>query len=291
MTTAHKVKSDVQARAQAYHHLGRPIHGKSERARMPWLEDAATHHPIACESCRNKKSKCSRELPVCFQCDSTGAGCQYPPLNKRGIPAGYLAYIEQRLFETEVVLIELLSAIYNAQSPIQSQRLSEVDHQVLLDINQKQPKSAKIEEWKSSPLTTDEHRREWWLKRFGVLSQPTVSHMESNFQDAPTPQDAWLDASPISAHYDEGPSHTAMQPTQSIPSMPQQSALMAPWQTYADATMPYTGGDLDRITGFVTPASIKASQGASNEPVPTSVEPKGPAVPNHISAERLRKYF
>ncbi|KAH6625551.1 hypothetical protein C7974DRAFT_396279 [Boeremia exigua] len=140
------------------------------------MEESSGFHPIACESCRNKKSKCSREIPICSQCTVTGVTCRYPQINKRGIPSGYVSLIEQRLHETEIFVLEVLSVLQELGASVeQRHRLSNNQRQLLTDIAQKQLKSDKIEEWKSSPLGTDQQRQAWWTAKRDCISRPDTS--------------------------------------------------------------------------------------------------------------------
>ncbi|OAL56243.1 hypothetical protein IQ07DRAFT_2027 [Pyrenochaeta sp. DS3sAY3a] len=177
------------------------------------MEESQAVHPIACESCRNKKSKCARELPICSQCTAAGLTCRYPPINKRGIPSGYISFIEQRLFETELVTLELLSSIYTSQIPIASQPLSDESRQILVQFAQKQAKSAKIEEWKALPLNSEEQRHLWWKQRQNLLlSKATPPDMIHASQSSPAQQELWPDESPLSTQYEDMQSSIVAQP-------------------------------------------------------------------------------
>jgi hypothetical protein len=197
--------------------------------------------------------------------------------------------------DTELVVFELLSAIYKSPMPIQPQRLSETERQALADISQKQPKSAKIEEWKNLPLTTDEHRHEWWLKRCESMSIPMQFFPTSLSQDAMAAQDAWIDASPLSMQYEDMQSNTAMQP--SIPSMPQPEsdspALVAPWQSAMNVTAPDTDGSFDNRlrTDVGSSLSERSGEGASNVPPAAVAEANISNNSPSLSADRWRKYF
>ncbi|KAH8806036.1 hypothetical protein F5884DRAFT_468578 [Xylogone sp. PMI_703] len=125
-------------------------------------------NPIACELCRAKKCKCDRRLPLCSQCSSIGALCQYPQSNKRGIPAGYISSLEQRLLETEVALFEALSVINNPQYRNDETHTESSLAGVLSDQSTRQSKEAKIEEWKRLPLRTSAQRQTWWRDRVAI---------------------------------------------------------------------------------------------------------------------------
>jgi hypothetical protein len=213
----------------------------------------------------------------------------------RGIPSGYLSYIEQRLLDTELVVFELLSAIYKSPMPIQPQRLSETERQALADISQKQPKSAKIEEWKSLPLTTDEHRHEWWLKRCESMSIPMQFVPTRISHDAMAAQDAWMDASPLSMQYEDMPSNTIVQSP--IPSMSQSEsesrANVQTWPSTMNATMPDTNGCFEDSFSTAIRSSLSEQPGeVASDVVSTGFEE--PNISNNsqpLNADRWRKYF
>ncbi|OAL04932.1 hypothetical protein IQ06DRAFT_302061 [Phaeosphaeriaceae sp. SRC1lsM3a] len=230
---------------------------------------------------------CDRELPVCSQCMFSKVSCRYPPINKRGIPSGYLSYIEQRLLDTELLAFELLSAIYKSHTPILPQRLSEQERQALSDISTKQPKSAKIEEWKILPLGTDEERHNWWLKRCDVISRPMQFESNSLPQDMMTPQDTY---SPLTTQFEDmQAAHTAIPP--SAPLAPEAADPSLSWQTSPTTLLSSTNGTLENH-GLVRTRADSSSQVARNMTAPTaSNEPSRSDHSQSISAERWRKYF
>jgi hypothetical protein len=179
--------------------------------------------------------------------------------------------------------------------PIQPQRLSETERHALADISQKQPKSAKIEEWKSLPLATDENRHEWWLKRCESMSVPIQFVPNSVTQDVTTAQDAWIDASPLSTQYEDMQSNTTMQP--SLSSMPlsesESPALVAPWQSAMNVPIPDTDGNFDNCLRAAIRSSVteRQSEGASDVAQAAVIEPNISNNSQALSADRWRKYF
>ncbi|PVH95321.1 hypothetical protein DM02DRAFT_675568 [Periconia macrospinosa] len=131
-------------------------------------EQATELHPIACENCRNKKSKCSRTIPACAQCTASGASCRYPNGNKRGIPPGYISVLEKRLLETELVLFESLCALYASPVQIEPFRSSQAQREAIAEFSYKQSKTEKLEEWNTCSLGADCDRMSWWQKRCEV---------------------------------------------------------------------------------------------------------------------------
>jgi hypothetical protein len=112
--------------------------------------------------------QCDRELPICSQCSTNNLTCQYPTINKRGIPSGYISLLEQRLLETELVLFELLSTLYNSSTPIEPYRSTAFQREAIAAFMMKQSKNEKIEEWRGKGLATDEQRYGWWRGRCGI---------------------------------------------------------------------------------------------------------------------------
>ncbi|KAH8728075.1 hypothetical protein GQ44DRAFT_724612 [Phaeosphaeriaceae sp. PMI808] len=197
--------------------------------------------------------------------------------NKRGLPSGYLSCIEQRLLDAEIVIFELLSSIYKSEIPIQPVRVAEMDRQVLADISQKQPKSAKIEEWKSLPLITDRDRHGWWQSRCALVSPSVPSSSTGISQDAVTPHDTWLASPSLPSQYYEA------QP--SLPDILRQSALIVPWQPGLDVIAPAAAGKFDNDKH---PAEQRSSIDGTNENAPSvaSTESNPLNNPQILSEER-----
>ncbi|THC88359.1 hypothetical protein EYZ11_012196 [Aspergillus tanneri] len=60
-------------------------------------------HSYACDECRLRKSKCSKEKPVCAQCKQLNKECKYSPkITRSPLTRQHLTYVEDRLqaFET-----------------------------------------------------------------------------------------------------------------------------------------------------------------------------------------------
>ncbi|KAK5954606.1 hypothetical protein OHC33_004328 [Knufia fluminis] len=67
-------------------------------------EDSATttRSRTVCALCRQRKTKCDRQLPKCGFCIKAKVECQYlPQAKKRGLRAGYVAELESRLESLE----------------------------------------------------------------------------------------------------------------------------------------------------------------------------------------------
>ncbi|KAL1868229.1 hypothetical protein VTK73DRAFT_3791 [Phialemonium thermophilum] len=60
----------------------------------------------ACQSCRRRKLKCSRELPACSQCLRHARECLYPARQKPGVKAGAVESLSRRLDLLEQLLLD-----------------------------------------------------------------------------------------------------------------------------------------------------------------------------------------
>ncbi|KAL3443539.1 hypothetical protein BJX65DRAFT_196134 [Aspergillus insuetus] len=69
----------------------------------------------ACNSCRLRKQKCSGNRPTCIQCLQHRRICDWPEQLKRGPAKGYIEALEQRLHETESLLLGLLEQVSDSQ--------------------------------------------------------------------------------------------------------------------------------------------------------------------------------
>ncbi|RAR10928.1 hypothetical protein DDE82_000900 [Stemphylium lycopersici] len=119
----------------------------------------------------------------------------------RGIPSGYISLIEQRLLQTEIVVLELLSAIYKSQTSIDLQPLPETGRRLLANYAQKQAKSHKIEEWQSLPLNTENQRHIWWSKKSDLIAKTAEAHGSRSTQESPAATSPWgMDSPEILLH-------------------------------------------------------------------------------------------
>lgn len=207
----------------------------------------------------------------------------------RGIPSGYLSFVEQRLHETELVVLELLSAVYNSQTPIEPQRLSEEDRQSLARFGQKQSKAAKIEEWKTQPLRTDDQLHAWWLRKREMMSHPTHQSRDSVSMDAATPQDQWPDASPISVRYDDVSQHADLPVEQQDPS--QIPVSDAEWQAGLDMSMPDGDNMFSNGSVITFQSTIPGPTGSSRSAVTNPPSSATNLNVTPLTSDRWRKYF
>ncbi|PYI07059.1 C6 transcription factor [Aspergillus sclerotiicarbonarius CBS 121057] len=65
-------------------------------------------HSYACDECRLRKSKCSKEKPVCAQCKQLNKECNYSPkVTRSPLTRQHLTYVEDRLQAFETALARL----------------------------------------------------------------------------------------------------------------------------------------------------------------------------------------
>ncbi|KAL5377945.1 hypothetical protein PMIN03_010843 [Paraphaeosphaeria minitans] len=260
------------------------------------MDESNNYHPIACEACRNKKSKCDRDLPVCSQCASSGASCRYPPTNKRGIPSGYIALVEQRLVESEIVIFELLSTLYSCNPTIQQHRLSFDERRGIGEWSKQQSKSKKVEEWTNFPLGTDEQRQAWWLKKQESIGRYEGSDAGNFDSPATNPLLGVLpDASPMSAGFEETQQQQQQQqqsmstPLPPAPTIPETTTILQhPWTSRMDSQ---SGSDVDK--SFQS-SSMSGPPMMDEDPQCATIDSSGNhASPEtrHATSDRWRKYF
>ncbi|EED16745.1 C6 finger domain protein, putative [Talaromyces stipitatus ATCC 10500] len=153
---------------------------------------------IACNPCRSRKQKKSSILeltlcrPECEQCSSYNRTCEWPEQLKRGPPKGYVEALEQRLHETEDVLLKVLSQLNEAQltSILSAPNAFPVD-----DVPQDNgtpnrfpmlhARNRGVEHWKSFPLRDAESIRKWQqdfhrIRSTSSSSLPNENHWRSS---------------------------------------------------------------------------------------------------------------
>ncbi|KAI5364085.1 putative zn(2)-C6 fungal-type DNA-binding domain-containing protein [Septoria linicola] len=69
----------------------------------------------ACAVCRGKRQKCSGEKPVCDQCRLHNEECWWSETKKRGPAKDYLRSLQDRLQDTERLLVALLGRVSDAE--------------------------------------------------------------------------------------------------------------------------------------------------------------------------------
>jgi hypothetical protein len=109
-------------------------------------------------------------------------------------------------------------------------------------------------------------------------------------QDAVTPQDTWVDASPLSVQYEEVQMHMAMRPSMADSS--QSPAAHMSWQQSLSMDSIEMGPTFDEnVQNAFHPSSIEGNGGASHGVPKTFDQTTMSDGSQTMSAERLRKYF
>ncbi|KAH8700496.1 hypothetical protein BGW36DRAFT_405732 [Talaromyces proteolyticus] len=144
-------------------------------------KDRVSRITTACNPCRSRKQKCSGERPTCEQCIEYRRECAWPEQLKRGPAKGYTEALENRLLETENVLLTILSNLSQPQLySILSENISRRDskNQGKRAIHIPSPSSHKrgVDYWKSFPLSSAEDIRRWekdchCVRRSSVVSE------------------------------------------------------------------------------------------------------------------------
>jgi hypothetical protein len=89
-------------------------------------------------------------------------------MNGRGLPAGYLVALENRLSETEAALHQALSEIYTGRA---------MERAPAMDVVGK-AKSVLMDEWKRLPLGNKTNQYEWWTEKSSALGSQTAEGSE-----------------------------------------------------------------------------------------------------------------
>jgi hypothetical protein len=122
----------------------------------------------------------------------------------RGIPSGYIALVEQRLLESEIVIFELLSTLYNCNCSGRQHRLSHDERRRFSECSKTQSKSKKADEWTSFPLDTDEQRQAWWMKKHEAIGSCNGTDASQSNSPGMVPMVGMMpDASPMSTGIEE----------------------------------------------------------------------------------------
>ena len=126
----------------------------------------------ACIACRSKKQKCSGDHPECLQCLDAGQACTWPEQKKRGPSKGYIEALENRLHETEQLLLQLLPVVSDEQLAAANDGLVklEIDNNEMAGTSLQafQPaappllnNNTSVEYWDSYPLDSFHNARRW----------------------------------------------------------------------------------------------------------------------------------
>ncbi|QKX53457.1 uncharacterized protein TRUGW13939_00536 [Talaromyces rugulosus] len=119
--------------------------------------------------------------PTCGQCLEYHRQCAWPEQLKRGPAKGYIEALEGRLYETENVLLKLLSRLSQAQL---SSMLSENELETG-ERNQNQPdthdsgslsRQREVEYWKVNPLNSVDNIRRWEQECLDIRNKPDADN-------------------------------------------------------------------------------------------------------------------
>ncbi|KAL5339363.1 hypothetical protein BJX70DRAFT_158387 [Aspergillus crustosus] len=137
----------------------------------------------ACNSCRNRKQKCSGNRPTCIQCLQHRRTCDWPEQLKRGPAKGYIEALEHRLQETENLLLGLLEQVSDSQ-------LSEGIPHATAQLRSGK-RGNELEFWKRFPLRSVEEVRSWQEDcRQSAPESDLVSMPNHDVVGLPTPDGA-----------------------------------------------------------------------------------------------------
>jgi hypothetical protein len=203
------------------------------------------------------------------------------------MPSGYVSLIEQRLVETEILVLEMLSAIQKSGVSMTNHHLSADQRRAWTDITQKQSKSEKIEEWKSLPLGDERQRQAWLWKKQQIISGCSQTSTSGQY-DADTPVGpASLLGCSESTCSTEGVLSSARALPRSQTSLASLSAERQDWLAVD------TLGSIDHVeqaTFDMRPSQLDASTITPSTSVATTEETSPPKARN-AAPDRWRKYF
>lgn len=75
----------------------------------------------ACDSCRKRKLKCSKEFPKCLKCTTHNWSCSYSPRTVRSpLTRSYLTQVENKAQSLELIINFLLSNSYNTDDLLEN---------------------------------------------------------------------------------------------------------------------------------------------------------------------------
>lgn len=90
---------------------------------------------------------------------------------------GYLAVLENRLVNTEAVLYDALSKLYQ-QPPAEGESVDRIVKR-LQDRYSNMPYSAKTSEWNQQPLLAEDDRQRWWIAHQQIMAESESPYASS----------------------------------------------------------------------------------------------------------------
>jgi hypothetical protein len=105
----------------------------------------------------------------------------------RGLPSGYLANIEERLAQTEVALLQALSALHESGIQLRpeqhQQRVSDTAAGKARELEFNEVRIARVEEWKKFPLETPEQQLLWARSRPTTTEPPSTTDSAESWEE------------------------------------------------------------------------------------------------------------
>ncbi|KAE9372531.1 hypothetical protein N431DRAFT_466776 [Stipitochalara longipes BDJ] len=86
--------------------VSRPLPAENGSEKTGSNDSVREEETPACQSCRKRKLKCSRESPSCSQCTRLGCTCQYERRDKPGVKSGAIEALNRRLEVLEKILLD-----------------------------------------------------------------------------------------------------------------------------------------------------------------------------------------
>lgn len=142
------------------------------------------------------KSSSDQNRPTCSQCQTSPRSCHYQQGGKRGLPAAYMASLEERLQDTEIALDAALRSVTDQRG--QGIVYYHLDTARNLAPAFQYSKAEKQRSWRQQPLRTSEDIVAWFEARqvngHNATSphSPKIDQVQDGAHSASTVEDAHL---------------------------------------------------------------------------------------------------
>lgn len=190
------------------------------------------------------------------------------------------------------MVLELLSTVHQLQVPVHS--LGTTEREALIDFSLKQSKSAKIEEWKRLPLSSEAQRRAWVDDRHGLIQaqEHGRNRVDENIgSEATSAQitNGWEVSSLVPPSFQELPASTGMAQPQSEHMNDMHIGI---WGQGLPSLPELSQGQSHRVTGSARGMAFVEVEGAGSSPNSIAHTPQDTAGDSTNSCDsRWRKYF
>jgi hypothetical protein len=108
-------------------------------------------------------------------------------IHYRGLPSGYLANIEERLAQTEVALLQALSALHESGVQVRPEhhqlRVPDAAVGKARELEFNEVRIARAEEWKKFPLETPEQQLLWTRNRLKTTETPSTTDSAESWDE------------------------------------------------------------------------------------------------------------